>query len=162
MTDYIQTHAEFSPCKRFRYALMRRWGDGERAVLFIGLNPSTADAQTDDPTIRKCVGFAKRWGYDGIWMGNMFPFRATDPKALVHTEDCRDGPIGVNWGHLVDMHKRTQLVVAAWGSSGPGIRPLVIGIRTFGCRSFGTTMSGDPKHPLYLPYSLETQPWPPH
>ena len=73
--------ADVSPCGRYRYALGRRWGDGP-GLVFVMLNPSTADAERDDPTIRKCMSYARRWGYFRVIVVNLFAFRATDPKDL--------------------------------------------------------------------------------
>jgi hypothetical protein len=80
--DDLGMGAEFSDCGTYRYALWRTWNALQPGVLFVGLNPSTADATTDDPTIRRCIGFAKRWGYGGITMANVFAYRATDPREM--------------------------------------------------------------------------------
>ena len=74
--------AEISPCGLYRYSLTRKWEAWKGTVNFIMLNPSTADAQEDDPTIRRCIGFAKAWGYGGIVVTNLFAYRATNPKEL--------------------------------------------------------------------------------
>ena len=73
----------FSQDREFRYTLWRQWGRVVKTVAFIGLNPSTADEQVDDPTVRRCIRFAKDWGYDAMWMMNIFAFRATDPKVML-------------------------------------------------------------------------------
>ena len=73
------TGANFSRCRQFRYTLWRRWDKTLPPVMMIGLNPSTADAHRNDPTIRRCIGFAKRWGHGGLVMTNLFAFRATYP-----------------------------------------------------------------------------------
>src|SRR4051812_29172166 len=73
--------AELSPCRRYRYELWRKWDEGE-VCCFIGLNPSTADETTDDATIRKCRKYAKRWGFAGMLMLNVFAFRATNPADM--------------------------------------------------------------------------------
>jgi hypothetical protein len=77
----MERSATISPCRMFRYALWRRWGSGPYA-MFIGLNPSTADEQNDDPTIRRCIGFAQSWGYDALCMANLFAYRATKPTDM--------------------------------------------------------------------------------
>lgn len=77
----MQTGAEFSPCKTYRYALWRRWSDAP-PVLFVMLNPSTANESQDDPTIRRCISFAKQWGHGGIIVGNLFAFRSPYPTDL--------------------------------------------------------------------------------
>jgi hypothetical protein len=79
---YLDMGAEMSECGEYRYWLSRRLSMGERFVLFVGLNPSTADAMQDDPTIRREVDFARRWGYDWYLKGNVYAYRSTDPKRL--------------------------------------------------------------------------------
>src|SRR3989449_11540410 len=118
MGDYRQplppmrTDACFSRCGTYRYALWRRWAAGPQ-VLFVMLNPSTADAQRDDPTIRRCIGFARRWGCGGIEVVNLFALRATDPRRLRYTRD----PVGPeNVAHLARAAGRASLVGAAWGA----------------------------------------------
>ena len=84
-------HAVFSPCRTYRYALSRVWAADKPYALFIGLNPSTADETLDDPTIRRCIDFAKRWGYGGLVMANLFAYRATNPSEMKAATD----PVGV-------------------------------------------------------------------
>ena len=78
---YGESGAIFSECKKYRYLLWRKWGKSPHSkyVMFVGLNPSTADESIDDPTIRRCICFAKDWGYDGLFMANLFAYRATYP-----------------------------------------------------------------------------------
>ena len=110
MTDTI-----FSPCRTYRYALWREWIGGDGYVMFIGLNPSTADETQDDPTIRRCIAFAKAWGYGGLSMTNLFAFRATDPKKMKAVAD----PIGPeNDAHLLRLARDAGVIVAAWGANG--------------------------------------------
>lgn len=147
---------------RYRYALMRRWGDGE-PVAFVMLNPSTADASTDDPTIRRCVGFAKRWGYGQLLVVNLFAWRATDPKAL----SAADDPVGgENDGYLSAVACQSARVVAAWGAWLPPwprdrAKRVVSLLREQGVDLYhlGLTAAGQPRHPLYLPKSTTPAPW---
>src|SRR5262245_2535132 len=112
-SPYLYASADISSDGVYRYSLSRRLSHGDRAVLFVGLNPSTADGATDDPTIRRCVGFARSWGFDWLLMGNLYALRSTDPKGLMRVED----PIGPkNQGKLRNLTRRTELVVAAWGA----------------------------------------------
>jgi hypothetical protein len=155
---YLDSGADFSPCGEYRYALWRRLSMGERAVAFVGLNPSTADASLDDPTIRRCVGFARTWGYDWLYMLNLHAFRSTDPRALAVKID----PVGpANWETLQSLTQKADLVIAAWGANelhGAAreyAQRIVQWPRT---RCLGTTKSGAPKHPLYL--AASTQPVP--
>lgn len=87
--EAVQRDAHLSPCRRYRYALWRRWGDGPHA-MFIGLNPSTADETADDPTIRRCIAFARAWGYGALCMANLFAYRATQPADML----AQDDPVG--------------------------------------------------------------------
>lgn len=142
--------ATFSPCRTFRYALWRDWnwqGYANR-VAFVGLNPSTADENVDDPTIRRCIGFAKAWGFGGIVMLNLYGFRATDPKAMLSALD-RVGP--GNDEELAYQRTRVGLIVAAWGAHAEQSRATeVCKILAKSIYALGSTKSGMPKHPLYL------------
>lgn len=154
--------AEFSECERYRYSLWRTWtpaGLDGRLCAFIGLNPSTATHEMDDPTIRRCIRFCKDWGYDGYVMLNLFAFRATDPRVMKAAED----PVGPEscvalpvWADYCEM------VVCAWGVHGAfKTRGLIVKeiVRGPVCRDIhhlGLTKDGYPKHPLYLP--ADTQP----
>lgn len=155
--------AELSKCRTYRYVLWRKWGNVNSA-LFIGLNPSTADEINDDLTIKKCVGFAKRWGFGGIYMLNLFAFRATDPIDMIRADE----PIGPdNDIALTKYSQKSQIVVACWGSISTQYRPRLcwqtrigqvqkaIG-RTMVC--LGKTKDGSPRHPSRLAYNtrLET------
>ncbi len=145
----IQSGAEFSQCRTYRYVLWRRWGWYEHAkqVMFIGLNPSTADETKDDPTIRRCIRFAKDWGFNGLLMMNAFAFRATDPKVMRAAAD----PVGPANDEAIGCWKsQVGKVIAAWGNQCGEERAKQV------CRVIGTPLyclarnkSGAPKHPLY-------------
>ena len=148
--------AELSNCRSYRYALWRRWDWQGYAnqVMFIGLNPSTADEHQDDPTIRRCIRFARDWGYGGLLMCNAFAFRATNPKDMKAASD----PIGPRNDESLSYRKsQVGFIVAAWGAHCPTERERevceVIG-QTVHC--LGRTKAGHPKHPLYL--RADTQP----
>jgi len=96
VSQFIGNGAELSPCGQYRYVLWRDTGTGEGSVVFIMLNPSTADATTDDPTIRRCLGFARHWGYRTLVVVNLFALRATNPRMLLtHTQ--RIGRLNDDW-----------------------------------------------------------------
>lgn len=144
----------------YRYALWRTWSAGP-AVLFIGLNPSVADAQSDDPTIRRCIRFAMDWGFGTLYMGNLFAYRTTWPEYLKKAAD----PVGPgNEAALAWMSGECSLVVAAWGVHGA-----FLGRGEAVCRAFrdrgtplhvlGLTKDGSPKHPLYLPAAIRPVLW---
>lgn len=118
-TKEIEKAAIFSDCRFYRYTLYRRWivdDDEDRGnVLFICLNPSTSDEIKDDPTIRRCIGFAKDWGFSSVGIGNLFAYRSTDPSGIRNPMN----PIGEeNDRWLVKMNQCAQFTVAAWGNNG--------------------------------------------
>lgn len=151
-----QSGAILSPCGLYRYRLWRAVGLAPGRVLFVCLNPSTADALIDDPSVRRMAGFAKAWGYGRLDVVNMFAFRATNPKDLGRALDAV-GP--ENDSHIRQAVAEANLVVAAWGGSIPtkfaarrnSMRRLFEG-KTVMCLS--KTEGGDPRHPLYLPRSV--------
>jgi hypothetical protein len=150
--------AIFSPDRKYRYTLRRMWEKTLPQVMFIGLNPSTADEVEDDPTIRRCLGFAKAWGFGSLVMTNLFAIRGTDPKILKEVED----PIGCdnNDRYLLQMAKESQLIIGAWGSNGTLLnRGNVVKRLIPGMRMLGLTKNGQPKHPLYLPKTLTPIEW---
>lgn len=164
--------AVISTCGQYRYRLERRWFDGPVAT-FIMLNPSTANAEIDDATIRKCMGFASRWGMGGIVVGNLFAFRATDPKHMKAAND----PIGPdNDMHLEEMSLEAKSgvimqaggvttamkygkVVCAWGANGSHYardRDVLRRLREWDVTPLALriTSKGAPEHPLYVPYDV--------
>lgn len=155
--DERAANATISPCGLYRYDLRRVWtGDMCRLVNFVMLNPSTADALDDDPTIRRCIGFAKSWGFGGLVVTNLYAFRATEPADLWKADD----PIGPdNDGHVRRWASTANLVVMAWGNHGTfGGRGSAVMrlLREGGCRPayLKITGNGQPGHPLYLPSNL--------
>lgn len=161
----------FSACRQYRYTLWRewqtqadmlnpptsrtgRWPDHSYA-MFIGLNPSTADETQDDPTIRKCIGFAKRWGFGSLCMTNLFAFRATDPRKM---KGCPN-PIGdENDRWLVACARDAGIIVAAWGVNGQHVgRDEEVMNLLDGMQCLRTTKDGQPEHPLYVPYDVIPQ-----
>lgn len=148
--------AIISPCGTYRYLLTRSWGDerGPKA-LWVMLNPSTANADLDDPTIRRCISFSKRFGCTRLAVVNLFAYRATDPKELEGKQVYRIGP--ENTTHVLRQlhHEPPRHVVCAWGAN---MTANFIGKNMAGMiqRSghtpmcLGTTKSGAPRHPLYL------------
>lgn len=151
--------AVFSECGAYRYRLSRYWGDG-LTVGFVMLNPSTADAEQDDPTIRRCIGFAKSWGGGNLIVGNLFALRSTDPRALLTASD----PVGpANDNYLREIALQSDILVAAWGAHSLAIArgKAVSKILPGKLHCLGTTKQGHPRHPLYVPASTELFKWPP-
>lgn len=140
--------ARISPCGRYRYSLSRTWNRSLPVVLFVGLNPSTADDQIDDPTVRRCIGFAKSWGYGGLILVNLFAHRATNPSELTDAAD----PIGPENDYWITAEQaRADRIVAAWGNHGSLFdRDKTVIDNLAGAYCLGTTKLGCPRHPLYL------------
>jgi hypothetical protein len=146
----IDSGATFSPCRTYRYALWRRWDMfDDRFMAIIGLNPSTADERDDDPTIRRCIGFAKREGFGGIVMLNLFAYRTKSPSIMKRAAD----PIGPDNDRIIMGYDRKGfMIVGVWGADGhfmgraDEVRKLIN--QPIYC--FGLTKSGQPLHPLYL------------
>ncbi len=111
----MKRDAYFSKCRDYRYSLSRIWDDTQPYVVFIGLNPSTADDKDDDQTIKRCIKYAQDWGYGGLYMANLFAYRATKPKDMKGSWE----PIGKDndfW--LLKLSQGADKVIAAWGNDG--------------------------------------------
>ena len=148
-----------SPCRTYRYTLWREFGGlvGDGYAMFIGLNPSTADEVNDDPTIRRCVAFAKSWGYEALCMTNLFAFRATQPEDMFAAGD----PVGPdNDRHLVELARNAGVVVAAWGTNGTHHgRDSAVHAIVPNLHCLKKTQAGHPGHPLYLRADLNPVPF---
>lgn len=149
---YAEMGAVIDPAGQYRYALWRAWECGTGSVLFVMLNPSTADASQDDPTINRCVGFARSWGYGRLDVANLFALRSSEPARLLEVED----PIGPdNDRHLENLAQGAELIVAAWGNDGSvlGRAESVLRLLTRhgDVHALRLLKNGQPGHPLYLP-----------
>lgn len=194
MSGYIDAGATISACGNYRYRLWREWrlhplpaqwdmwteddgspsldGAGQQlgeplSCVFVMLNPSTADGEQDDPTIRRCVGFAKRLGFDRLDVVNLFAWRATSPKDMLGIGPDRD-PVGVdNQRQIQRALDSAGLIICAWGTNGGHLSQdeTVLGwIESANWKnapvvSLGVTADGFPKHPLYLPSDAPTAPY---
>ncbi|KAL3142876.1 hypothetical protein ABBQ38_003165 [Trebouxia sp. C0009 RCD-2024] len=141
----------------YRYLLFRSWDDSLPQVCFCMLNPSTADSTADDPTIRRCMSFAKSWGCGSISVINLFAYRATSPRELKLTAD----PVGLwNFCFIYLVSQQASMTVAAWGSRGLQLHqnmhvlPL---LKNPVC--LGLTKAGHPKHPLYVQGDTQLRPF---
>lgn len=159
----MTSSALFSDDRRYRYWLLREWNPQLPKVAFVGLNPSVANEKDDDNTIRRCIGFAERWQYGGLLMLNMYGYCSTLPSRM-WTLHYRGGDIvGGERNYVVALQGYlkdfgVEQTIAAWGSDKLGRH------RTFKDSSWKldclkTNTSGQPGHPLYLPYLAERQPW---
>jgi hypothetical protein len=151
--------AIFSPCGAYRYRLGRSWIGGQGTVLWVMLNPSTADAEKDDPTIRRCIGFSQLWGYSALVVVNLFALRSTNPAGLY----AHPYPIGPdNDDHIVATARTARMVVAAWGNHGGYLargEAVARMLRPCVPHHLGLTKTGQPKHPLRLPADTSLEPW---
>lgn len=165
--------AVLSSCGLYRYALWRFWEgshqtDAHRAVVFIGLNPSTADASQDDPTIRRCRRFAREWGYPGMIMLNLFAYRATDPGMMKAFSRGGGDVVGPENDQILQHYNqqilcstkpftqnepgRSGLVVFAWGVDGEFMgRGAAVAAMFNEGHCLGKTKMGLPRHPLFVP-----------
>ena len=149
MSDRMDRSAIFSRCGLYRYTLERRWAIGP-SLLWVLLNPSTADAKRDDPTNRRGIGFSRRWGFAACVFVNLFAFRSPDPSEM----KAAGLPIGLdNDFHILDQAERADRIVVAWGTHGlhrnrdSAVLAMLSEYKLF---CLGTTNEGHPRHPLYL------------
>lgn len=154
--DHAKAGAVFSNDRRYRYTLWRRWAQLDmpigqtRICAFVGLNPSTANECTEDPTVRRCIDFSRDWGFDTFVMLNIFAWRDTDPVIMKRQES----PIGLhNVEAILSIQSLASRMVACWGvhgdHMGQGERILKLLDKTKTVH-LGLTKEGHPKHPLYL------------
>lgn len=158
----MRCSAHFSVCNRYRFELWRRWDDTKPYANFILLNPSTATAETDDPTMLRAIGFAMDWGFGGMCTTNIFAFRATDPKCMKREEL----PIGLGNDQTIERIARDAgVVVCGWGTHGAHLdRGKHVTQLLFGAgvkmRCLAVTKDGFPGHPLYLPQTSQLHDFP--
>lgn len=150
----------FDDRQQYRYRMARSWGPTSEVVTFVLLNPSTADGHHDDPTTRRCISFARQWGFDGLHIVNLFAFVATDPLLLRPSLD----PVGpANDEHILLAAGESRLVVAGWGNQGMRFGRdqdvlSLLGASGTLVTCFGLTKRGAPKHPLYLRKAASLRP----
>lgn len=148
--------AYLSGCRRYRYLLWRIWNPQLRFAVFVGLNPSTADAEVDDPTLKRCMAFAREWRLGGVVMANVFALRSADPSALLSRKDP-SGPYNHIWlSYALNLgHEH----IACWGNLGIRQASIMLSgaLQPFSC--LGVTNKGAPRHPLYVPSRQERHPF---
>lgn len=161
VNGFLENGATFSPCRLYRYSLHRQWYDGKPYCCFIGLNPSTADETHDDPTVRRCIDYARTWDFGGLIMLNLFAFRATNPDTMKVQAD----PIGPdNDRNIRNFCRQSRLVIAAWGNDGAYRRRgehvyKMLNSDGIDLHYLRLTQSKQPGHPLYLPRTLQPIKW---
>lgn len=148
--------AVFSPCQRYRYSLWRIWNPELPVCMFLMLNPSTADETTNDPTVERCQRRAVSMGYGGLHVANIFAWRSTDPKGLLHTDD----PVGPeNDQAILSAAKSAGIVICGYGThgvlNGRGAKVLQM-LRDAGImpHALKQNADGSPGHPLYISYNV--------
>ncbi|WP_183723163.1 MULTISPECIES: DUF1643 domain-containing protein [unclassified Rhizobium] len=155
MSDFTLSSALFSRCNCYRYLLERQWDPSRETVAFLMLNPSTADAFSTDPTLRRCIAFARSWGFGGLVVGNLFALRSSSPGRLYEQAD----PVGPeNDRYLRKMSESCDRIVCGWGRHG-AYRDRAFEV----CRMLATsklyalkfTSDGHPCHPLYISGTAE-------
>ncbi len=156
-----QSSATYSDDERYRYQLTRIWAPGEGRVSFVMLNPSTATERQNDPTVERCERRARALGYGAFRVVNIFAWRATDPRDMRAAAD----PVGPdNDAAIVEAARWADRVICAWGTHGAHLgRGAAVEalLRETGRPLFhlGLSKAGHPKHPLYIAYAQEPQPW---
>lgn len=146
--------AVFSECGRYRYQLTRELGAAPRSIMWLMLNPSTADATVNDPTVRRCMGFSVQWGFGRMYVCNLYALRSPYPEDLWKVDD----PVGPdNDGWIASTS--ADVIVCAWGvNARPDRVRQVLGLLSAPAMCLGTTKDGFPRHPLYVRGDTELQP----
>lgn len=153
--------AIFSPCRQYRYLLWRRWDAHRHPLLCLMLNPSTADETVNDPTVERCERRARRMGFGGVEVCNLFAFRATDPREMKAAAD----PVGPkNDCAILTAALAAGMILCAWGNHGSHrdrANQVEMMLREKGhqLHALRITGAGHPAHPLYMPNDLEPTPW---
>jgi hypothetical protein len=154
MIEMYKSSAVFSKCNKYRYSLTRVWNKSKPKIMFLMLNPSTADEVNDDPTIRRCIDFAKTWGFGGLYVCNLFAFRSTDPKGLLEIND----PFGEqNLTYIRKLANKVDTIICAWGNK-PILEKIlknktpydILNIDILKLNYLELSKDEIPKHPLYL------------
>ncbi|MEL7014296.1 MAG: DUF1643 domain-containing protein [Pseudomonadota bacterium] len=168
LPDGVRGRARFSECGRYRQTLERDWSTDEtvpRAILFVGMNPSVADADVSDPTCHRELTFAQDWGYNIYLKGNMLDWRATSPKDL--PQDPALARSSENLPVLLDLAAQADLIVLAYGKLHKRYDSIVqetvlaLASQNKPLRCFGLNKDGSAKHPLYLRKDARLIPYPP-
>lgn len=156
-----ESGAAFSPCRRWRYRLWRRWDEAKPVANFLMLNPSTADELKLDPTCSRARNYAERWGYGALIVTNIFAFRNTNPNQLKAAAD----PVGPGTdAAIVRAAREAAIVVCAWGNHGAFLDrssqvTALLKKNHTKLHALRVNAGGEPAHPLYLPGILRPMPW---
>ena len=156
--------ATYSACERYRFALNRVWNAEGRRLLFIMLNPSTATEVMNDPSVERCERRARALGYGALRVCNLFGWRSTDPRELKTVAD----PVGIGNDEAITKGCRwAEMIICAWGTHGVhASRDIEVGkilrknARADAIHHLGLSKAGLPRHPLYIAYAKQPEPWP--
>jgi hypothetical protein len=163
LKDHIKAGAIMSSCQHYRYELSREWGNADTSILWIGMNPSTADANFDDPTCGREVRFSKDWGFNRYLKVNVLDWRATFPKDI--PTDPKIAASAEGRAHLLKLASESQMVMAVWGKLPPKLAHQahivaeLLQQKNIPLMCLGQNKDGSPKHPLYLKANLEPRLW---
>lgn len=148
----MKTDAKISKCEKYRYSLERIWDENKSLVAFIALNPSTADEVNNDKTIKRCIDFAKSWGVGGMYMFNVFAYRATDPTDM----KAQEYPIGSENDKFLAKLPNVDKIIVCWGNDGlhrdraNQVREILKNTEQNKLYCLDINKNGEPKHPLYV------------
>ncbi|MEO0375451.1 MAG: DUF1643 domain-containing protein [Cyanobacteria bacterium P01_A01_bin.17] len=156
----LESGAIFDDSGAYRYRLWRRWDARGSLITLVMLNPSRADAQTNDPTIRRCIRFAQSWGYGALEVVNLFGYCTAEPKELRQVED----PVGGGCDRiLIESARAAQMVLLAWGNHGQYQNRGKVAVKLLAevgsLHCLGLTQKGEPRHPLYLKRDVQPEPY---
>ena len=149
----VKGSASFSKDRKYRYVLKRTWGDG-KSILWIGMNPSTADADVDDPTVRREIVFSKLWGYEKYIKCNVLDYRATNPRMLI--DDTKSPCSKKNFSYILREASKVDKIVLAYGVLPKSLQVCADEIinslteKDYSLYVLGFTKDGHPRHPLYM------------
>lgn len=159
---FVPSHRGAVFSGEYRYLLWRTWDVARPRLLWVMLNPSVADETKDDPTIRRCVGFSRQWGYGGLDVVNLFALRTSDPKILPFAAD----PVGPeNDRYIAEAARHATEIAVAWGEHGgymrrdPAVRALLGRHAAHPLQCLGFTKNNSPRHPLYVPRDTPLVPY---
>ncbi|MGG6296134.1 DUF1643 domain-containing protein [Leptolyngbya sp. AN02str] len=160
MVELRDSNAVFDATGTYRYTLWREWDAALPRLAFVMLNPSTATAIANDPTIRRCIGFAQAWGFGAVEVVNLFAYRSTHPQQLRLAAD----PVGTeNDWYVQQAAEKAEIVVLAWGNWGylqARDRTMYQLLASYNPQCLGLTKTGQPRHPLYLRRDVVLRPMP--
>ena len=145
------TGALFSDCRKYRYVLWRVWDDSLPKVMFIGLNPSTANEDSDDPTIRRVKTFAKSWGFGGVYMLNLFTYVTAYPEEL---KKCDNALLNAD-KYLMEYAAKSERIIFAWGNFKECKERAKKVLQMFSGYMLIKNKDGSPRHPLYVPGNVQ-------